>query len=172
MDTQAIVLFLFIALAVPAYIALGRASRVSRSRLLHVSDKMVTIGLTRERKGLELDIAQSSLQSQLFAIRNCEQLIFGTVPDQDHPEDLRAVVNNQKANQHLESLMEYSKSVELNTKKQLEQIETNFEEKRTRIQSMNQRFRSMDRFFTVSTTLLRFLLVATALYAVFDLAFV
>ena len=157
--------------SVPVFLALTWVHRQSRRRAIHATDDLVVAGLLRERKQRELELVRDSVQEQLVAVRRCEHLIYGRMPDSDHPELLRNAVSAPKAEEILANFLKHSQSVDERLEEQQADLEQQLDAKRDRIRAQNRRFRVLDRFLAFASWIVRFWLILSVLYALTDLAF-
>lgn len=168
-ETTATVILLL--LFPPVLLALSWVHASSRRRLIRSREELVVTGLVRERAQGELDISRDSFLKKLEAVRNTESLIYGRVPDSDHPEQLKAIVSAPQAKQYLDSFLEYNEGVEQRAEEQQAELERYLEEKRARILAQNRRFRAADRIFAVTSAVVRVWIVVAVLVVIVNLLF-
>ncbi|WP_017544721.1 hypothetical protein [Nocardiopsis prasina] len=163
--TDAIWITLLIVFSVPAYLALSWVHGDSRRRSIHATEELVVTDLILERKERSLEIARQSFQDRLTAVRNCEYRIYGYMPSSDHPEQLKAIVSPQHAQEHLDHMLRTYDGAEQRARELHAELEKHLEEKRVRIRETNRRFLVVDRVLSVSAVVLRLCLVITVLLA-------
>lgn len=156
---------ILIALAIPTFFALNRVHLKSQRRSIRATDSLVTTELIRVEKEQELEINSESLMRQMAAVQRCEESIYRYLPSSSHPDQLKAVVSPQQAQEHLDNLLLLIKKDEESAAKKKKDLETHLEDRSKEIRELNRRFRKVDRFLNVSALVLRFSLALAVMYA-------